>query len=164
MRIPALVSFATHVTVSVPGPGRTCGSREEWAGERAGRDGGRPSIVDSPGRGGGQPSARQAVSPARRSRHREKLGGQEGISMTLAMVAPRALAAGTPTIWVLSCLAFVCIGLAVIVMKNPTLLGTGQDAAGKAMTVGCTMFLLTGGALVLGLIAAVLAWRNDGVT
>jgi hypothetical protein len=84
--------------------------------------------------------------------------------MTFAMVWPRVLAAGTPTIWVLSCLAFVCIGLAVIVMKNPTVLGTGQDAAGKAMTVGCTMFLLTGGALVLGLIAAVLAWRNDGVT
>jgi hypothetical protein len=80
------------------------------------------------------------------------------------MVAPRALAAGTTTIWVRAASPSSCIGLAVIVMKNPTLLAPGRMRRAKAMTVGFTMLLLTGGALVLGLVAAVLRVAQRRVT
>lgn len=82
--------------------------------------------------------------------------------MTLpAMLSLAVLATSAAPVWVLTCLAFVLLVLAAMVVKDPTLVSKGQDAAGKGMAVGCTMLLLVSATTVTGIIATVLAWHGE---
>jgi hypothetical protein len=83
----------------------------------------------------------------------------------MPLMTLRALISSPPAIWMFTCLGLACIGLAVFVMKNPTVvMGTGQDPAGKAMAAGFTVMLLAIGTMVFGLIAVISAWRSDSAT
>src|SRR5437868_897119 len=63
--------------------------------------------------------------------------------------------------WLLTVLAFGALALVLAVIKNPSIVGKGQDPAGKGMAAGCTALLGFIAATAFSVIATIVVFNAD---